>query len=237
MSIRKKIYEEDKPMKKKTGGLLVAERDDFNFSEEILKEFFENYKCKELNEADEKLADIDNLKKRQIESIVSEILMKNQIENTPTIDITALVKKDGFTVNTEEMDINTTGMLFADNDRKIITVNTVFRNPDKEDDVIFKKSRFITAHEYGHFILHKKQLGTPIYAHRDTYTRTSPLELEADYFARSILMPLDKFKDFYSFAKQIVGDDEKFLLKLLSKTFGATTKKVKLRIEDIKQLI
>lgn len=45
-------------------------------------------------------------------------------------------------------------------------VNKVFDNPDNEEDVVFKKSRFITAHEYGHYILHKSSEQT-LYAHRD----------------------------------------------------------------------
>lgn len=54
-----------------------------------------------------------------------------------------------------------------------------------------EKSRFITAYEYEHYVLHKKQ-DKDFYAHRDRDIRDSPKELEADYFARSILMP-EKF--------------------------------------------
>lgn len=157
-------------------------------------------------------------------------------EKSPYVDIVSMVKKEAFEVKTSEMDIETTGCLLVDNsgnsNERIIIVNTKFRNPDNEKDVVFKKSRFITAHEYGHFKLHSKD-GQKIYAHRDTYHRTEPIELEADYFARSILMPLTQFKLYYEIVKEIAENDEKFQLNILSKLFGVTRNKVKMRMEDL----
>lgn len=129
----------------------------------------------------------------EIEKITQDLAAGLDFEKSPYVDIVSMVKKEAFEVKTSEMDIETTGCLLVDNsgnsNERIIIVNTKFRNPDNEKDVVFKKSRFITAHEYGHFKLHSKD-GQKIYAHRDTYHRTEPIELEADYFARSILMPL-----------------------------------------------
>lgn len=118
------------------------------------------------------------------------------------------------------------------NKERIIMVNTKFKNPDNEEDVVFKKSRFITAHEYGHFILHKED-GHPIYAHRDTDHREDDIELEADYFARSLLMPLDNFKMYYNAINEIGNGDEVFTVTVLSRLFKVTKNKVKKRVEDI----
>lgn len=175
----------------------------------------------------------------EIEEKVDGILQKVDLRKTPYVDIVSLVKKDGFEVRTEEMDIETTGCLFVNNLKgnkdetsRLIVVNTMFKNPDNEDDVVFKKSRFITAHEYGHFILHRKE-GQPIYAHRDTYHREDEEELEADYFARSILMPFAYFEVGYSFLKDFSKDDEQFICDKLSEMFRVTKNKVKKRIGDL----
>ena len=171
-----------------------------------------------------------------IESVVEGLLSDMDFTNSPYVDIVSIVKKDGFKVEPTEMDIDTTGCLLVNNDEKnqtrLIMVNTDFRNPDNETDVVFKKSRFITAHEYGHFILHREE-GQPIYAHRDTYHRTDPFELEADYFARSILMPLEQFKLYYEILNQMGKNDEKFTIGLLSKIFKVTKNKVKKRMGDL----
>lgn len=185
---------------------------------------------------DEKMLNIEKTRMVEIEEITTGILEGVNFEKSPYVDIVALVKKDGFEVEPKKMDIETTGCLLVNDDNKnkkrIILVNTFFKNPEDEEDVTFKKSRFITAHEYGHYILHKEE-GQPIYAHRDTYHRTELIELEADYFARSILMPLRQFRMCYEVLNQMGNNDETFTLDLLSKLFKVTRNKVKKRVEDL----
>lgn len=119
---------------------------------------------------------------------------KNGLSKSPYVDITSLVKKDGFDIQANLMPIDTTGCIFVNDvedskeKERLIIVNRVFRNHDSEEDVVFKKSRFITAHEYGHFILHIPE-GQKLYAHRDSDKRNEPMEQEADFFARCILDP------------------------------------------------
>lgn len=177
---------------------------------------------------------IEKQRMLEIENITKKLLINTGSEQSPSTDIVSLVKKAGFEVKPQKMDLETTGCLLVDDDdkKRIIMVNTIFKNPDNEDDVVFKKSRFITAHEYGHFILHKES-GQPIYAHRDTCHRTEPIELEADYFARSILMPSDKFQLYYEIVNQFGNNDEDFTVSILSKLFKVTRKKIKMRMEDL----
>lgn len=165
----------------------------------------------------------------EIEEITSNLLKDVNFEKTPYVDIVSLVKKDGFIVEPKNMDSETTGMLFVHpKNERFIFVNTSFKNPDNESDVVFKKSRFITAHEYGHFILHKD-----LFAHRDTYHRTELKELEADYFARSILMPLTQFKMHYELLIQMSNNDKTFIVDLLSRIYKVTKQKINKRLEDI----
>lgn len=167
----------------------------------------------------------------EIEDVTASLLGDIDFKESPYVDIVSLVNKDGFVVVPQELDIDTTGYLLVSEEERLITVNTVFKNPDNEFDVNFKKSRFITAHEYGHFVLHKEE-GEPIYAHRDTYHRTEQIELEADYFARSILMPLKTFRLYYEVLKDM-SQDENFIVEMLSKVFKVTKNKVNKRIGDL----
>ncbi len=174
----------------------------------------------------------------EIEKITSELLTDVDFEEKPYVDIVALVEKAGFVVETRDMDIDTTGCLFVNDEtnsekkNRLILVNTRFRNSENESDVVFKKSRFITAHEYGHFVLHKKE-GESIYAHRDTDHRTEEPELEADYFARSILMPKEQFLAYYQALQQLGSGDKEFINRMLSRLFRVTKNKVRKRTEDL----
>ncbi len=91
---------------------------------------------------------------------------------------------------------------------RLIIVNDKFKNPNNENNAKVRKSRFITAHEYGHFILHK-QPEEALYAHRDSDKRENDLELEADYFARAILMPAETFLVFVDLLDEIVKKQRK----------------------------
>lgn len=193
----------------------------------------------QMRKGGEKMSSISKERMFEIEKTVNDILADTDHEKNPCIDIVSLVKKDGFTVKTKEMDLETTGCILVDDNaeewKRIIMVNTTFKNPEGEEDVIFKKSRFITAHEFGHFILHREK-GQPIYAHRDTYHRTEPTEVEADYFARAILMPLQSFEVYNRVLNKIGNNDSEFTVGMLSKIFKVTANKVRMRLEDISAL-
>jgi len=194
------------------------------------------------------MKDITLDKKREIEDVVTNILSDYDFSKDISVDIVTLVRNDGFLVQNADMPIDVTGYL-AVNDKnpvdekgrfnRLIVVNTKFRNPGNEENVVLKKSRFITAHEYGHFILHKKD--QELYAHRDSDKREKPEELEADYFARSILMPMKQFSLFNQVINSILsnanGIEESDLMKvrLLSTLFKVTTDKVKKRLGDISE--
>lgn len=185
---------------------------------------------------DENMADITKEKMLDIEKITKSLLNETDFHKSPYVDIVSIVKKDGFEVKPQEMPVETTGCLFVSDDKvkkeRLILVNTVFRNPEGEQDVVFKKSRFITAHEYGHYKLHKP-VSQPLYAHRDSDKRDEPEEIEADFFARSILMPLEHFKMYYTVLNEFGSNDENFTVEMLSRLFKVTRNKIRKRIGDI----
>lgn len=100
----------------------------------------------------------------EIERITANILSERHVDfwKDPYIDIVSIVKQDGFNVVPVSMPIDTTGcLLVSDNPleyKRLIIVNKDFKNPENEKDIVFKESRFITAHEYGHYMLHKASL-------------------------------------------------------------------------------
>lgn len=176
----------------------------------------------------------------QIEALADSATESLNFDKSPFVDITSLVKKDGFVTIPKLLDLDTTGILHVDessmtNPIREIIVNTQFNNPDGEEDVIFKKSRFITAHEYAHYKLHMPPNRT-FYAHRDSSKRNTHQEQEADFFARSLLMPRKEFSIYYKIAQEIGNNDKIFTIKSLSKLFGVTTKKICERIADLEEL-
>lgn len=194
--------------------------------------------------------DIDNARKAEIECIVSQILTNEGIKKISPIEIVSLVKKHGFLVQSSDLPIDVTGYIAVNDNEpvdedgeynRLIVVNNKFNNSDNEENVVFKKSRFITAHEFGHFILHKDK-NEPLYAHRDSDQRDTPIELEADYFARSVLMPrksflwiIDMFNSFYeSFVSEPIEENkQEQIIQYLSQYFKVTKAKVRKRMEDI----
>lgn len=197
------------------------------------------------------MKDINRERKIEIEEIVSQITANLDLSISPSVDIVSLVKSDGFLVQTANLPLNITGYLIVNenefidnkNTHRLIMVNKTFKNPNNEENVILKKSRFITAHEYGHFILHKKP-DELLYAHRDSDNRDSPEELESDYFARSILMPAKNFLESVTIIdnsiEYIIKKNAKFKnmcynlkIELLSNYFKVTKAKVQKRMEDI----
>lgn len=197
------------------------------------------------------MKDISIEKKIEIERIVNRIISNLDFSVSPSVDIVMLVKNDNFLVQTADLPLNTTGCLIVNEDEfidnknthRLIMVNKTFKNPGNEENVVLKKSRFITAHEYGHFILHKKP-DEALYAHRDSDKRNSNEELEADYFARSILMPAKNFLEAISIIDEsfkkntyktnnIKSIRDKYIFEILSDYFKVTKAKVLKRMEDI----
>lgn len=184
---------------------------------------------------------ISKEKMMKIEKITNNILSKYNVDlsKNPYVDIVSIVKQDSFKVEPRLMPIDTTGCLLVNdsstNKERSIIVNKVFKNPDDEEDVVFKKSRFITAHEYGHYVLHKAS-DDPFYAHRDSDKRGTEKELEADYFSRSLLMPLKNFTSYYNELMDISDNDNDFTINTLSMIFKVTRNKINKRIEDLEIL-
>lgn len=111
---------------------------------------------------------------------------------------------------------------------RLISVN---RDLGVDDEYIYNlKKRFIIAHEFAHFMLHKNEHTQ--FAHRDTDKKNSPEEREADYFARCLLMPrelVSKILSVDNIKEQSLCDKA----SIISRLFVVTITKAKARIEEL----
>lgn len=176
-----------------------------------------------------------------VSRIVSKLAPKYTLLKEPCVDISSIVKKDKFKIKFMDMPIDTTGCILV-NDRKwgikkerfiIVNENLSIPEDNDEDDIIFKKRRFITAHEFGHYILHKPQ-NEPLYAHRKSNNENRlNEEIEAEYFARCLLMPERSFISFYEGLNLFGNDDEEYTITMLSNLFKVSKNKVRIRLEEL----
>lgn len=173
-------------------------------------------------------------RKNEIEKIVDGIVSEYAELNVPAFDITKFLnEKYGFAIASQPMVDDTTGMLFVDDDNFVSGTNThrlvVINSLLSEKNDYIQRRRFITAHEFAHFILHKND--TRQYAHRDTSKREKPEEKEADYFARCLLMPKSIIETALNveFIKNSSHEDK---VALIARIFNVTKKKARTRLEE-----
>ena len=173
-------------------------------------------------------------RRNEITSIVEDIIKNSQELCFPAFDIVKFLKeRENFVIASQLMTDDTTGMLFVDdenfvsntNSNKLILINSVLQ----DQKVFIQRRRFIIAHEYGHYILHKKS--TKQYAHRDTHSKDDTIEREADYFARCLLMPkeaVDILLKLPIFKNASFNDK----VSLIARVFNVTKKKANQRLKE-----
>ncbi len=185
----------------------------------------------------------DSLSKEEqlefLENIAKKILIKATGEtslSSDAIDIFSLVKNEGFLIQTMYMDPQTTGMLLVDDEHPIEDTGSnklIIIGKFPHNDNSYFKGRFITAHEYAHYILHKH--GQQQFAHRDQ--RSSDCndlqEWQADTLARCLLMPQDQMKKLIQ--KHVNEDsvDIGALVDCISSRFMVTQKKAMQRLDEL----
>lgn len=138
------------------------------------------------------------------------------LENADYVDPAEVAKSLGYRIIDVDFDEkeNIMGMVFRDHKTQAILIS----NNVSEDE-----QRFITAHEIGHVVLHhdfdeddKDYVEVDFY--RDTQDELSAKEIEANFFAASLLIPentarrvwkklhdVDDFADFFSVSKRVAS--------------------------------
>lgn len=119
-----------------------------------------------------------------IDSIIQEARKNNFIVGNK-VDIKAIVKENGIEIQEIILPSAISGILKCENEKWIICVNKNHH---------YKRQRFTIAHEFGHYVLHRKE-GT---VYEDTTffrnNNKSSIEYKANEFAAELLIPEDLLK-------------------------------------------
>lgn len=150
-----------------------------------------------------------------IEDIIQKAKIKGFINNY-TVDIESIVKGHGLEIKMEDLPSSISGYLRKIDNKWIIGVNI---NHHK------KRQRFTIAHEFAHYILHRRDGGyfedTTFFRHEND----SSLEYKANEFAAEILMPPDLISTaFDNGIKRIID---------LADSFSVSVQAIKFRAKDL----
>lgn len=173
------------------------------------------------------------------------IIIDKKIEqlrkNYPELDsagfdlISFLEKYYKFIIVEVPLNDDTTGMIAVDdinllNFKKYETHRIIIINSELHKKYSYiQKRRFIIAHEFGHFVLHKEDSQVQL-AKRDTEHFNNAEELEAEYFARSILMPEEKVKQLMNlFPNASISDKVNEVMRM----FNVTENKARYRLQEL----
>ena len=175
-------------------------------------------------------------KKKEIEEIVNKKIAENPDLSIPAFDlIRFLQEKEGFIILSQDMQDDTTGLVLINDKSNIIGdyKKIIIVNSKLQKDISYKqRRRFIIAHEYGHFLLHKSE--GYLFAHRDTSKKGTKEELQADYFAKCLLMPRNLVEAEIKRCRENQLEESDFI-KNIAQTFNVTEKKAKERVIEINQ--
>lgn len=175
---------------------------------------------------------LSDKRKAEIETCAETILTRNNLQ-TPGFDLAKfLTETEGFLVGEQSMDDGTTGLLLVNDREKICGMNghkLIATDSSLQNEENYKaRRRYITAHEYGHYILHKQD--SQLFAHRDVIHQDSLQEQEADYFARCLLMPKNLVASVLTaeMAKSLNNEEK---ISMIARVFNVTPKKAALRLQ------
>lgn len=160
-------------------------------------------------------------------ALAREVLSKHNVTAAP-VPIERIAKAEGARIQFGPLDRELSGMFFIRENVPIIGVNSL-HHPNRQ--------RFTIAHELGHLLMHKDQLGTGVHVDKElailwrdaqASAGTDAIEVQANQFAAQILVP-----DFLLL--EIVGSnvgiaDNEQELEALAKRFKVSAMTIQLRL-------
>lgn len=185
---------------------------------------------------------LEETRMQEIEAKANSIISSHGLA-FPGFDLAQfLTNTEGFVLGEQPMNDDTTGLILVNDaefvggttSHRLISTNTNLRSSEH----FIQRRRFIVAHEYGHLILHKAS-DERLFAHRDSGERDTPKELEADYFARCLLMPRSlvqaAVQSFIPSINKIENETEgeSDIVNMVSSMFNVTPKKARIRLNEL----
>lgn len=176
--------------------------------------------------------DMEVKKRDPMDDRVGNILPGTQLTTVP-VDVIKLGHDSDFLMLQMRLSEHITGMLLVDDTRPLLDTgrhNVILVNSNLDE----AQKRHVIAHELGHYYLEYKQdqRNQLVYEERDRDHLDDPQEMAAEKFARSLLMPYEKFKN--SCLEKM--DNHKPFDKSVDEIaheFWVTSKKVKDRLKDL----
>jgi Zn-dependent peptidase ImmA (M78 family) len=172
------------------------------------------------------------IRRRKIEGIVKELLVKNGIKEAP-VPVTRIAKACGARISSNPLEGELSGFLYRRNKQAVIGVNTQHA-PVRQN--------FTIAHELGHFLLHDHEEQIHVdHEFRVRFRRnalssegTNQAEREANFFAASLLMPTEFLED--DIEDEIDLFDDNFLYRLARK-YGVSAQALVNRLKNLGYII
>ncbi len=165
----------------------------------------------------------------EMQNVADDILEQNG-ENSLPINIIKILKNNDFSVYKMKLPELMTGALLV-NDKGLIGKTGLNKLILVENNANTQRGRFISAHEFGHYVLHKTE-EEQLFAHRDYIHSNELCEREADLFARSVLMPIDILINEINNNKPNIKNEED-LISFISAKCAVTENKAKDRVWDL----
>ncbi|MGL4863795.1 MAG: ImmA/IrrE family metallo-endopeptidase [Cetobacterium sp.] len=167
--------------------------------------------------------------KARIETIVNEILKKDNFFENSFYSIKDLMKKEEinyFKVNEEEWEKN---KLPKEAEAIILISSSIGKNILMKEGLEENDERFSIAHEIGHLYIHAEK-DKPYFAcmKHDCEGEEKEKEDEADYFAACLLMPEKDFKEMYKKVRGLSSSNES-----LATLYGVNKKAIEKRILEL----
>lgn len=148
----------------------------------------------------------------------------------PPVPVEDIARHLGCQISYEPLDADVSGLLFRDDERRVIGVNS------RESRL---RQRFTIAHELGHLLLHR---GRPLIveklvlmnARSTKNVASASEEREANRFAASLLMPARLVQEH---AKHLIGDQspvsDRWLVEQLAKHFQVSAQAMEYRLVNL----
>ena len=160
--------------------------------------------------------------------MVETLLADNNISEAP-VQVTQLARAKGARIFGESLEGNLSGFLYRDITQPVIGVNTHHSQA---------RQNFTIAHELGHLLLHEQE---QLHVDREFRVRlrdnisskgTDEAEMEANFFAASLLMPKNFLESDLATKEYVDLLDDSFLHGLARK-YGVSTQALVNRLKNL----
>jgi Zn-dependent peptidase ImmA (M78 family) len=158
----------------------------------------------------------------KIERLASDLLSESKIKRPP-VPIEAMVRSRDIEIHFGKLE-DVSGLIVREGNHVFIGIN--------EDDSD-NRQRFTLAHEFGHFLLHPGQNAWYDRKYRSEISSKAVdvEEIEANFFAASILMPPDFLRK--DQAQRYVDIEDGDAVKDLAKKYNVSTQAMNLRLLNL----